>query len=71
MAIGDDAAGAGMELVPDTGENGKVKYGAREINRTRDYTAQRTKRSAPNIAIHVGSTAPANPVVGHLWFEPI
>lgn len=71
MAIGDSAAAAGMDIVPETGENGKVKYGGREINKTRDYTAERTKRTAPNIAIHVGAQAPANPVVGHLWFEPI
>lgn len=40
MAIGDDAAGAGYPLVPNTGEEGKVRYGAREINRTRDFVAQ-------------------------------
>lgn len=40
MAIGDDAAAAGLPLVPDTGEEGKVRYGAREINRTRDEVAQ-------------------------------
>lgn len=40
MAIGDDAAAAGYLLVPDTGEDGKVKWGARELNRTRDYIAQ-------------------------------
>lgn len=28
-----------MPLVPGTGEDGKVKYGAREINRTRDIIA--------------------------------
>lgn len=39
MAVGDDASGAGFPLVPDTGEEGKVKYGAREINRTRDFIA--------------------------------
>ncbi|GMM94762.1 hypothetical protein [Microbacterium sp. MTN4-26] len=71
MAIGDAAAAAGMETVPDTGENGKVKYGAREINRTRDEIANRAKRDSPTIAVHVGSTAPASPVVGHLWFQPI
>lgn len=42
MAIGDDAAAAGFPLVPESGEDGKVKYGAREINRTRDLIAQRT-----------------------------
>lgn len=40
MAIGDDASGAGYPLVPNTGEEGKVRYGAREINRTRDFVAQ-------------------------------
>ncbi|AWN03274.1 hypothetical protein PBI_CAMILLE_27 [Microbacterium phage Camille] len=40
MAIGDDAAAAGYPIVPNTGEEGKVRYGAREINRTRDFVAQ-------------------------------
>lgn len=42
MAVGDDAAAAGYSLVPDTGPDdaAKVRYGAREINRTRDYIAQ-------------------------------
>jgi len=40
MAVGDDAANAGYPLVPGTGEEGKVKWGAREINRTRDFVAQ-------------------------------
>lgn len=40
MAIGDDAIASGMATVPDTGENGRVRWGAREINRTRDYVAQ-------------------------------
>lgn len=39
MAVGDDATNAGYPLVPDTGEEGKVKWGAREINRTRDLLA--------------------------------
>lgn len=39
MAVGDAAAQAGYALVPNTGEEGKVRYGAREINRTRDYLA--------------------------------
>jgi hypothetical protein len=46
MAIGDDAAAAGFPLVPDTGEEGKVRWGAREINRTRDEVAQ-TKALIP------------------------
>lgn len=40
MAIGDDAVAAGMPLVPDTGEEGRVRWGARELNRTRDFVAQ-------------------------------
>lgn len=39
MAIGDQAAAAGFNLVPDTGEEGRVRWGAREINRTRDFVA--------------------------------
>jgi hypothetical protein len=40
MAVGDDAVGAGYPTVPDTGEEGRVRWGAREINRTRDFIAQ-------------------------------
>lgn len=40
MAAGDDAAAAGYPLVPDTGEEGRVRWGGREINRTRDFIAQ-------------------------------
>lgn len=39
MAVGDAAQAAGYALVPDTGDEGKVKLGAQEINRTRDYVA--------------------------------
>jgi hypothetical protein len=39
MAIGDDATQAGYPLVPDTGEEGRVRWGARELNRTRDIIA--------------------------------
>lgn len=39
MAVGDAAQAAGFPLVPDTGEDGKVKWGARELNRTRDIVA--------------------------------
>ncbi|ALY09004.1 hypothetical protein GORDON_29 [Arthrobacter phage Gordon] len=38
--IGDDAIAAGLPLVPGSGEEGKRKYGAREINKTRDFIAQ-------------------------------
>lgn len=40
MAIGDQAAAAGYPLVPDTGEEGRVRWGGRELNRTRDFIAQ-------------------------------
>lgn len=40
MAVGDDAQDAGYPLVPDTGEEGRVRWGARELNRTRDFIAQ-------------------------------
>jgi hypothetical protein len=39
VAIGDAAVAAGFPLVPDSGEEGKVKWGAREINRSRDFIA--------------------------------
>jgi hypothetical protein len=67
MAVGDDAKSAGYALVPDTGEDGKVKWGAREINRTRDFVAQ-VKGSMPNgkagyrsaSGITVGTADPVN-----------
>lgn len=40
MAIGDQAKSANYPLVPDTGEDGRVRWGSREINRTRDFVAQ-------------------------------
>lgn len=41
MAVGDDAQAAGYSIVPDTGsDDARVRWGAREINRTRDYIAQ-------------------------------
>lgn len=40
MAIGDNALAAGFPLTPDQGEEGRARWGAREINRTRDFVAQ-------------------------------
>lgn len=37
--VGDAAAAVPWPLVPDTGEEGRVRWGAREINRTRDFAA--------------------------------
>lgn len=39
MPVGDDALAEGYPLVPDTGEAGRVRWGALEINRTRDFVA--------------------------------
>jgi hypothetical protein len=39
MAVGDQALAAGYPIVPDTGEEGRVRWGGREINRTRDLIA--------------------------------
>lgn len=40
MAVGDNALAAGFPLVPDTGEEGRLRWGGREVNRTRDFVAQ-------------------------------
>lgn len=48
MAIGDSATAAGFLLVPDSGEDGRVRWGAREINRTRDYVAEVSNRVPSN-----------------------
>lgn len=40
MAVGDASLAAGFGKVPDTGEEGRVRWGAREINRSRDLLAQ-------------------------------
>jgi hypothetical protein len=61
MAVGDDAIEAGWSLVPNTGDLGKVKLGAQEINRTRDYAAQ-VKASIP--VGHTGYQAAAGITIG-------
>lgn len=39
--VGDLAQAAGFALVPDTGgDEARVRWGAREINRSRDFIAQ-------------------------------
>ena len=64
MAVGDDAIAAGMQKVPDSGEDGKVAYGAREINRTRDYIANKTR---------IGTAAPSNSLGnnGDIYFRVV
>lgn len=76
MAIGDDAKKAGYLLVPDVGEEGKVKYGAREINRTRDYAAKifsslPTNRPAwrTKIGISSGTGIPGGGLDGDIYFR--
>jgi hypothetical protein len=39
MAVGDDAQAGGLPIVPETGEAGRLRWGALEINRTRDFVA--------------------------------
>ena len=65
MAAGDDAAAAGMAVLPGTA---LVKNGYVEINTTRDYVAQRAKRTGPNIDMYVQPTAPAH-AVGRIWIK--
>lgn len=66
MAIGDDAAAAGMDLVSGTEDR---RNGWIEINATRDEIARRASRSGLDIT--VDSTAPSSPALWALWFEPI
>jgi len=78
MAIGDDALAAGFSLVPDTGPDGLVKDGAKEINRTRDYVAQ-TKSAIPvgkaayrtATGISSGTADPAGGADGDIYFKII
>lgn len=76
MAIGDEAVNAGYPLVPDTGEDGKVKWGARELNRTRDFIAQvkglmpigkANYRTAAGISS--GTAAPSGGADGDIYFQ--
>lgn len=78
MAIGDDATAAGFPIVPDTGEEGRVRWGAREINRTRDEVGQ-TKAIIPvgkaayrsAAGITSGSADPSGGVDGDIYFKVI
>lgn len=80
MAIGDDALAAGYTLVPDTGEEGRVRWGAREINRTRDYIAKAKAliptgktgyRDKAGITSGTTDPAPANGSDGDVYFKII
>lgn len=76
MAVGDAAAAAGYPLVPDTGEEGKVKWGAREINRTRDIAAflsalipQSKAAARTSAGITSGTAEPTGGTDGDIYFK--
>ena len=76
MAIGDEAVTAGYLLVPNEGVDGKVRYGAREINRTRDYiaivngTIPKTNAAARTRAgITYGTNNPSGGSDGDIYFK--
>jgi hypothetical protein len=78
MAVGDDAQTAGYALVPDSGEEGRVRWGAREINRTRDYVARvlgiiPANKSAYRAAagISSGTAEPTGGQDGDIYFKII
>lgn len=77
MAIGDQAAAAGFPLVPDTGgDEARVRWGAREINKTRDFVAQ-VKAMIPvgktayrtAAGISSGTANPSGGVDGDIYFK--
>lgn len=78
MAVGEEATAAGYALVPDTGEEGRVRWGAREINRTRDFVA-RLKALIPGskaayrtaAGITTGTANPAGGNDGDIYFKVI
>lgn len=76
MAVGDDATAAGFPLVPDTGEEGRVRWGGREINRTRDFIAQvkaliPTGKSGYRTAAGItsGTSDPTGGTDGDIYFK--
>ena len=76
MAVGDAAAAEGYPLVPDSGEEGKVKWGSREINRTRDFIAAlkalipATKAASRSSAgISSGTAEPTGGTDGDIYFK--
>lgn len=77
MPVGDQAAAAGFGTVPETGgDEARVRWGAREINRTRDYLAQvlakipigkNGYRTAAGISS--GTANPSGGVDGDIYFK--
>lgn len=77
MAIGDDATAAGYALVPDTGSDAaRIRWGAQEINRTRDYVGQ-VKAALPTTkagyrtaaGISYGTASPSGGDDGDIYFK--
>jgi hypothetical protein len=79
MAVGDQAAAAGYALVPDSGgDQARVRWGALEINRTRDYIAgvkalvpvgKAGFRTASGISS--GTASPSGGADGDIYFKII
>lgn len=76
MPVGDQATAAGYPLVPDTGEEGRVRWGSREINRSRDFIAavkalipigKAGYRTAAGISS--GTAAPSGGTDGDIYFK--
>jgi len=76
MAIGDQATAAGFPLVPETGEEGRVRWGSREFNRTRDFiatvkalvpTGKAAYRTAAGISS--GTASPSGGSDGDIYFK--
>lgn len=78
MAVGDQATAAGYPIVPDTGEEGRVRWGGREINRTRDFVAALLALVPVGKAgfrtssgISSGTAAPTGGADGDIYFKII
>lgn len=66
MATGDDAAAAGMDIVPGSTMANTIDT---EITKSRDYIAQKATRNRDNqIDIWVGPTAPGHKA-GRIWIK--
>ena len=78
MPIGDLAVGQGFPLVPNNGDQGKVKYGAREINYTRDLIADLKSKVPTSPAdfrtksgITTGTVDPTGGLDGDIYFKTV
>lgn len=65
MATGDDAIAAGMPVLTGQEQADDIDL---YINETRDFIAQRTQRTSPNLDIWVQTTAPAH-APGRIWIK--